>query len=304
MSIFESVKPLFAAALLLLSAACSAAPASLPTARLRVVVTFSVLGDFVGRVAGGMADINVLVPAGGDAHEYEPAPSDVVRIADADVIVENGVGFEAWLDMLYQSSGSKATRIIASEGIKLREVAEGRTVHDPHIWHDVRNAIRMVNNIAEAFARADAPNAVQYQANAAKYVAELDALDAEIAAKIGTLSESQRRIVTTHDSLGYFGARYGVEMIGSVIDSVSTESGEPSAQEMAALIEKIHTQHVQAIFVENMSNPRLVERVAQEAGVRVGGELFTDALGAPGSVYATYIDAMRANVRTLSEAVK
>ena len=114
MSIFESVKPLFAAALLLLSAACSAAPASLPTARLRVVVTFSVLGDFVGRVAGGMADINVLVPAGGDAHEYEPAPSDVVRIADADVIVENGVGFEAWLDMLYQSSGSKATRIIAS----------------------------------------------------------------------------------------------------------------------------------------------------------------------------------------------
>lgn len=299
--------------LMFCSAACTAAPSG--PRKLRVVATFSVLGDFASRVAGPSADVRVLVPAGADAHEFEPAPSDAARIADADLIVENGLEFETWLNALYASSGSKARRVIASDGVALREGGhgdhaehttseEGRVEHDPHVWQDVRSAVRMVRNIADAMASVDAPNAAQYRANADAYVAELEALDAEIAAAIARVPQERRRIVTSHDSLGYFGARYGVEIIGEVIDSLSTEAGEPSAQEIAALIDAIRARNVRAIFPESMSNPSLLQRIADEAGARVGGALFTDALGEPGSGHETYIDAMRTNVSVLTEALK
>lgn len=300
--------------LMFYASACSAAPTG-PRV-LRVVATFSVVGDFAKRVAGESAEVRVLVPAGADAHEFEPAPSDAARIADADLIVENGLEFETWLKALYASSGSKARRVVASEGIVLREgdghhdhaeeaTSEvGHVEHDPHVWQDVRNAVRMVRNIADAMASVDAPNAVQYRANADAYIAELETLDTEIAAAMARVPQERRRIVTAHDSLGYFGARYGVEIIGEVIDSLSTEAGEPSAQAIAALIDAIRAQNVRAIFPESMSNPSLLQRIADEAGVRVGGALFTDALGEAGSGRETYIDAMRANVNVLTEALK
>jgi zinc/manganese transport system substrate-binding protein len=299
----------------------TAAPTAAPATRLKVVATFSIIGDFAAQVGGDKIDLSVLVPAGSDAHDFEPAPSDAAKIADAGVVLESGAGFESWLDALYTASGSKAARATLADGITLREggghhdeehttaTPEAAAVHelgehDPHIWQDVRNAVVMVKNIESALSKADAANADAYKANAAAYIAKLEALDKEIADIMAALPEANRKIVTSHDALGYFGARYGVEIVGEVIDSLSTEAGEPSAQEIVKLVEAIKAQGVRAIFPESVTNPKLVERVAQEAGVVVGGELYTDALGEPGSGGATYIDAMRHNVKTLADALK
>jgi zinc/manganese transport system substrate-binding protein len=301
-------------------------PTATPAARLKVVATFSIIGDFAAQVGGDKIDLSVLVPAGGDAHDFEPAPSDAAKIADAGVILENGVAFESWLDALYTASGSKAMRAPLADGVALREGGEhhaeeragersksatpeaeaGREhgEHDPHVWQDVKNAIVMVKNIEAALSKADAANGAVYQANAAAYIAKLEALDKEIVDAMAALPEPNRKIVTSHDALGYFGARYGVEIVGEVINSLSTEAGEPSAQEIVKLVEAIKAQGVKAIFPESVTNPKLVERVAQEAGVVVGGELHTDALGEPGSTGASYIDAMRHNVKTFADALK
>ncbi len=323
----------WAGALLVVSAllaACGATPAartapapSNAPAKLKVVATFSILGDFVANVGGDKLDLSVLVPAGGDAHDFEPAPSDAARIADAVLLFENGVEFESWLDALYQSSGSKAARVIVSDGIELyeggehhleraasdamsgaKEAGNKHGEHDPHVWQDVKNAIRMVRNIETALVNADAPNAAVYKANAAAYVAKLEALDAEIVQSVEAVSRAGRKIVTSHDALGYFGERYGFDIVGEVINGLSTEAGEPSAQEIVKLVDSIKSQGVKAIFPESITNPKLVERVAVEAGVKIGGHLYSDALGEPGSSGATYIDAMRANVKTLMDALK
>ncbi len=314
--------------MLLTACGAAAAPTRAPVAttapaRLKVVATFSILGDFVANVGGDKLDLSVLVPAGGDAHDFEPAPSDAARIADAALVFENGVEFESWLDTLYKSSGSKAGRVIVSDGIELheggghhvekaasdatpeaKEAGREQGGHDPHVWQDVKNAIRMVRNIESALANADAPNAATYKANAAAYIAKLEALDAEIAQAAEALPRASRKIVTSHDALGYFGERYGFDIVGEVINGLSTEAGEPSAQEVVKLVDAIKAQGVKAIFPESVTNPKLVERVAVEAGVKVGGELYSDALGEPGSNGATYIDAMRANVKTLLDALK
>jgi zinc/manganese transport system substrate-binding protein len=297
---------------LLVFTACKVAPASAPPGgRLRVVATFSVLGEFVARVAGDRADVRVLAPAGSDAHEYEPAPSDAARVADADVLFEVGLGFESWLDALYASSDSRAKRVVTTAGIALRQAQEHAAdahddhgEHDPHVWQDVRNAIAMVRSIEAALIVADPAYAADYRTNATQYVAELEALDAEIVSAMQAIPADERRIVTSHDALGYFGARYGLVIVGNVIDSISTEAGEPSAQEIAALIDAIRAERVRAIFPESMSNPQLVERVAREAGVRVGAPLFTDALSEAGGPHASYAKAMRANLDAIAEAVK
>lgn len=291
------------AALVLLSACAGAPTAPRPAAKLKVVATFSVIGDFAATVGGDEIELSLLVPAGGDAHEFEPAPTDAAHIADAALLFENGVGLESWLDPLYASSRSKAARVIVSAGITLRgdEAPGGR---DPHVWQDVTNAIVMVGNIERALISADPPNAAAYRANAVAYVARLQALDEEIAQAAETVPRERRKIVTSHDALGYFGARYGFEIVGEVINSLSTETGEPSAQEIVKLVDAIKAQQVKAIFLESMTSPKLVERVAAEAEVKIGGTLYTDALGEAGSGGATYIDAMRSNINTLIDALK
>jgi zinc/manganese transport system substrate-binding protein len=303
------------------SAPQETAPMAPPAAKLKVVATFSIIADFAMQVGGDMIDLGILVPAGSDSHDFEPAPSDAAKIADAGVILATGSGFESWLEALYAASGSRAIRVALTDGITLREGGEhhderqaGRnaeaatpvapTGRDPHVWQDVGNAVIMVKNIEAALSKADAANADTYKANAAAYIAKLAALDAEIVNAVAALPEANRRIVTSHDALGYFGARYGIEIVGEVIDSLPTEAGEPSAQEIVKLVKAIKAQGVKAIFPESVTNPKLIERVAQEAGVMVGGELYTDALGEPGSSGATYIDAMRHNVTTLADALK
>jgi zinc/manganese transport system substrate-binding protein len=282
-------------------AAPTVAPSPTPNAaKLKVVATFSVLGDFVRVIAGNNVALTTMVGPDSDTHEFEAAPSDSVRLADADVIIENGLGLEKWMDNLYIASGSKAARIISSAGVLPREMEEnGQKEADPHIWQNPLNAIQMVKNIEAALSKADAAHADAYRKNAAAYTKQLQGLDAEISAEVDKLSKDQRKIVTSHDALGYFAERYGFEVIGSVIQSLSTEAGEPSAQDIAALVDNIKATGAKAIFLESMANPTLVERVANEAGVEIGPELYTDALGAKGSAGATYLEAMRHNAQAI-----
>ncbi|NJM41001.1 MAG: zinc ABC transporter solute-binding protein [Anaerolineae bacterium] len=280
-------------------------PPTASTAKLKVVATFSVLGDFVRVIAGDAVSLKTLVGPDGDAHDFEPAPSDSVMLAEADVIIENGLAFESWLDGLYAASSSKATRVVASAGVTTRElVADSKAEVDPHIWQNPLNAIQMVQNIAQGLSKADAAHADAYQKNAATYIKQLQSLDTEIGAEVDKLSKDDRKLVTSHDSLGYFADRYGFLIIGSVMQSLSTEAGEPSAQDLAALSDRIREAGTKAIFLESMSNPNLVERVAAEAGVEIGPALYTDALGAQGSTGATYLEAMRHNAQAIVGALR
>lgn len=309
------------------SVANDAQPTPSQPSKLKAVATFSLISEMVQNVAGDKVELTTLVGPDADVHDFEPAPSDSAKVADAQLIFENGLELESWLDNLYQSSGSKATRVMASEGVKTLEgggheehdgethaegtaEAEKEAGHDehgefdPHVWQNPQNAIQTVRNISAALAAADPANAATYQANADAYVIKLDALDKEIAALVEQAPADQRKIVTSHAALGYFADRYGFTIVGSVIPALSTEAGDPSAQDIAKLVEALKAEDVKAIFLESMANPRLVERVAQEAGVKVGPELYTDALGAPGSEGGTYIDAMRFNARALVDSLR
>lgn len=284
--------------------------------KLRVVTTYSVLGDLVKNVAGDNAEVVTLVGPDGDAHTFEPTPKDGVSLAEVDVIFENGVGFETWLDKLHSSSKSKAKRVVVTEGLKLREGEEGHHDHkkgephkddhedDPHVWHDVKNTIHMVSVIRDKLAEADPPNADKYRANAAAYLDRLKALDAWVVEKVATLPKEKRKLVTSHDEFGYFADRHGFEVVGTALASVSTEASDPSPATFAKLVESVKAAKVPAIFAENVHNPKLMDRLAKEAGVKLAPPLFTDALGKPGSEGDTYEKMIRHNVTTIVEALK
>ena len=281
--------------------------------KLRVVATYSVLGDLVKNVTGDEAEVVTLVGPDGDAHTFEPTPKDGISLAEADVIFENGVGFETWLDKLHLASKSKAKRVVVTEGLQLRE---GECNHDhkpgekheheddPHVWHDVKNAIHMVGVIRDRLAEADPPNAEKYRANAAAYLDRLTALDAWVAAKVATLPKERRKLVTSHDTFGYFADRHGFEVVGTVLASVSTEASDPSPATFAKLVEEVKRAKVPAIFAENVHNPKLIERLATEAGLKLAPPLFTDALGKSGSDGDTYEKMVRHNVSTIVDALK
>jgi ABC-type Zn uptake system ZnuABC Zn-binding protein ZnuA len=466
---------LIIAALSVILAACGGAPAAQPTAppaateptvppaaqsteapaaaqpttaspadaqALKVVATFSILGDFVQRVGADRVALTTLVGPGGDAHTYEPTPRDSATLAQADILFENGLEFESWLDQLYEASGSKARRVAVSERITPLPAAEmahehdhalehacehfadpptavtagagaaipddhthyqialsggvgdvaltqaeagevtfylgteapfavlagaspvspekTRTVgdecaaiavaytydlapgdytvrfgpgagervalvwelagelmrgeeekdahghshgeYDPHVWQDPNNAMLMVEAIRDALVAADPANAATYEANAAGYLAELKALDAFIQEEVKRLPEERRKLVTNHDTFGYFAYRYGFTVVGTALGT-TTERADPAAGEIARLVEEIRASGVPAIFVENVSNPTLMENIAREAGVTLAPPLFTDALGTPGSEGDTYLSMMRYNVRTIVEAL-
>ncbi len=281
--------------------------------KVRVVATYSVLGDLVKNVAGDGAEVVTLVGPDGDAHTFEPTPKDGISLAEADAIFENGVGFETWLDKLHSSSKSKAKRVVVTEGLQLRE---GECNHDhkpgekheheddPHVWHDVKNAIHMVGVIRDKLAEADPPNADKYRVNAVAYLDRLTALDAWVAAKVATLPKERRKLVTSHDTFGYFADRHGFEVVGTVLASVSTEASDPSPATFAKLVEEVKRAKVPAIFAENVHNPKLIERLATEAGVKLAPPLFTDALGKSGGEGDTYEKMVRHNVTTIVDALK
>ena len=266
---------------------------------LTVVASFSILADLVRQVGGAQVEVTGLVPPGGDAHVYEPAPTDVRKIAAAQLVVTNGLGLEGWMPRLLQSSATKAAQLVATKGIAPRKDPDGHGI-DPHAWQAVPNAKTYVANIAAGLATADPANAGAYRTAAAAYTEKLDALDAEVRAAIATIPPARRKIITTHDAFGYFADAYGIEMIAP--QGVSTEA-EPSARDVARIVRQIRAEKIPAIFLETVTDPRLLERIAAESGAHIGGTLYSDSLSPPGGPAGTYIDMVRHNIRQLTAAL-
>jgi zinc/manganese transport system substrate-binding protein len=265
--------------------------------RLNVVASFSILGDFVRNVGGERVSVTTLVGPDGDVHVYTPAPSDAKKIADAKLLVVNGLGLEGWLPRLVQSSGSKATIVAATTGIAPLEKGSAA---DPHGWQSVVNAKTYVADIRDALAAADPAGAGVYRANADNYLAKLDALDRDVRAAMAQIPQGRRKVISTHNAFGYFAAAYGIEFIAPL--GVSTES-EPSARDIAGIITQIRAAKIPAVFLENVSDPRLIQRIAAETGARVGGTLYSDSLTGEKGDAPTYIDMVRHNIKALTSAL-
>jgi zinc/manganese transport system substrate-binding protein len=265
--------------------------------RLKVVASFSILGDFVRNVGGDRVGVTTLVGPDSDAHVYSPTPADAKKIADAKLIFINGLGFEGWLPRLVKSAAGKATVVTATSGIApLKSGSDA----DPHAWQSVANAKLYVGNISDALAAADPASARIFRANAEAYLAKLDALDREVRDAIAKIPEGRRKVISTHGAFGYFAAAYGVEFIAPV--GVSTES-EPSARDIAGIITQVRSAKIPAVFLENVSDPRLIRRISAETGARVGGTLYSDSLTAEKGDAPTYIDMVRHNIKALTSAL-
>jgi zinc/manganese transport system substrate-binding protein len=279
--------------------------------RLKVLATFTILGDFVRQVGGDRVELSLLVGPNGDAHVYSPSPSDARKIAAAKVVITNGLGFEGWMPRLIKASGSKARQIVATKGVKARAAPEhshgpGGHAHshgdtDPHAWQSVPNAKIYVANIRAALVAADPAGKDVYTANAAAYLEKLDALDKDIRAAVASVPKERRRIITSHEAFGYFQDAYGIAFIAPV--GVSTES-EASARDVARIIAQIRKQKIRAVFMENISDPRLIQRIAAESGAKVGGRLYSDALTGEKGDAPTYIDMMRYNLKQIVPVLK
>jgi zinc/manganese transport system substrate-binding protein len=281
-------------------AALIAAPASARDRaqdRIKVVASFSILGDLVRNVGGDRLDVATLVGPNGDAHAFSPTPADARTLGGAKAVVVNGLGLEGWMTRLVKASGSKVAVVIASQGIATRTL-EGAI--DPHAWQSVANAKVYVTNIRDGLSKADPAGRSNYEANAAGYFGKLDTLEREVRTAIGQIPAERRKIITTHDAFGYFGAAYGLTLIAP--EGVSTDA-EPSARDVARIITQIKTQKIPALFMENIVDPRLMRQIARETGAKVGGTLYSDALSVPTGPAPTYIDMMRHNVGELSKAL-
>ncbi|MFZ5736817.1 zinc/manganese transport system substrate-binding protein [Rhodopseudomonas thermotolerans] len=305
---------------MVIAALLMAAPAQ-ANDRIRVVASFSILGDFVRNVGGDRVEVTTLVGPNGDAHVYTPSPTDAKTIADARLVVVNGLGLEGWLPRLVQSSGGKATIVTATKGVKARE-ADGDDDHDhaghdkgghdkgghahdhgktdPHAWQSVRNAKVYVANIRDALIAADPAGADAYRANAEAYLGKLDALDRDVRAAVASIPAARRKVISTHEAFGYFADAYGVAFIAP--QGVSTES-EASARDVATIIKQIRKDKVPAVFLENISDPRLMQRISAETGAKIGGTLYSDSLTAENGDAPTYIDMVRHNIKTLTGAL-
>lgn len=269
--------------------------------KLSIVATFSILADLVKNVGGDRVEVKSLVGPNGDAHVYQPTPNDAKTLSDAKLVFVNGLGFEGWMARLVKASGTKAAMVTATKGVKPRKMDEGGHVEaDPHAWQSVPNAKVYVTNIYDALAAADPAGKATYAANASAYLAKLDALDVQVRAAVAAIPADRRKIITTHDAFGYFGAAYGVAFIAP--QGVSTES-EVSARDVAKIITQIKKQKIPAVFLENVTDERLLKRIADESGARVGGTLYSDALTDEKGVAPTYLDMMRHNVKQLAEAL-
>ncbi|MFG1214926.1 zinc ABC transporter substrate-binding protein [Xanthobacter flavus] len=298
--------------------------AQAPAQKMPVVASFSILGDFVKQVGGDRVAVTTIVGPNGDAHVYQPTPADAKAVAAAKVVFVNGLGFEGWMDRLIKASGTKAPIVVATKGITPRTgfvdhdddekpKGKGKDKHDhakegghdhggidPHAWQSIANAKIYVANVRDGLIAADPDGRDAYTANAAAYTAKLDALEAEVKSAMAKIPAEQRRIITSHDAFGYFGEAYGLTLIAP--EGVSTES-EASAKDVGRIIRQIKAQKIPAVFVENVTDPRLIQRIAKESGAKVGGELYSDALSDDKGPASTYIDMMNSNVRELSTAL-
>lgn len=303
--LFSPMPMLLALALLL----AYAGPGVAAEPKLRAVATFSILGDLVAQVGGERVAVTTLVQPNADAHGYTPAPSDARTLADARLVVVNGLGLEGWIDRLIKASGTKAPVVVASQGVKAIEAEEDDHGHghahghhaDPHAWQNVANAKVYVANIRDALVRIDPDNAASYAENARAYLATLETLDAEVRTGISAIPKAQRRVITTHDAFGYFTAAYGMSFIAP--QGVSTDS-QASPRDVGRIIRQIRQEKIPAVFLENIADPRLMEQIARESGAAIGGKVFSDALSGPDGPAPTYVAMMRNNLAAFTAALR
>lgn len=300
-------RSLIASLLFVVLAAC--APVLSPAAsalKIKVVATTTQVSALAKVVGGDKIELKGILPANVDPHEYAPTPDDVKAFANAQVIFINGVGLEKWLDKTIQNSGSRALIVDTSAGVPIRKDKDknGNEEADPHIWHSAPNAIIMLNNIREGLSKLDPANADFYRANAVAYEKKLNAVDEYIKAQIATIPAANRKLVSNHDTFGYYVERYGLIFVGSVIPSMDTNF-QPSAQELATLVNQIKAQQVKAIFTESSVNPQLAQQIAREAGVKVvAGALYGDTLGPPGSGADTLDGMLKVNTDLIVSNLK
>lgn len=276
-------------------------PLSLPAAdKPQVVTSFSILADLTRTVGGEHFVLTNLVGPDEDAHVFEPSPEHARTLLQADLIIANGLGFEPWLERLLASSEARGRRIDASQGVlPLWLEEDGEKVADPHAWQSLSNAEIYVRNITQALSQLDPAHADAYAANRDAYLAKLHALLKQANTRLASLPASQRKVVTSHDAFGYLGQAWQLQFIAP--QGLSTHD-EPSAAEVAALIRQLRSEGVRAVFVENIRDPRLLQQIADEAGARVGGTLYSDALASQGPA-STYLGMFQHNLDTLLAAL-
>ncbi|MFN0218130.1 MAG: metal ABC transporter substrate-binding protein [Hyphomicrobium sp.] len=304
------------ATLIAVVAALPADPAS-AAEKTKVVATFSILGDLVTQVGGDRVDVSTLVDADGDAHVYSPTPADAKTVKAAKIVFVNGLGFEGWIDRLIKASGTGATIVTASKGVTPIEGEEEEGEHDkasdkkedaghdhgqfdPHAWQSVGNAKLYVGNIRDALIAVDADGKATYEANATAYLAKLDEVEKEVKDAIAKIPADRRRVITSHDAFTYFARDYGMEFIAP--QGVSTET-EASAKDVAKIITQIKAEKIPAVFIETITDTRLVERIAKETGAKIGGKVYSDALSDAKGPAATYVDMMRHNIKQFAAAL-
>ncbi|MEO8013445.1 MAG: metal ABC transporter substrate-binding protein [Polaromonas sp.] len=284
--------------------------ASFAADKLPVVASFSILGDLVRVVGGERVSVTTLVGPDEDAHVFEPKPADAKAIVQSRLLVVNGLGFEPWAQKLAKSAGYKGATVVASKGVKPRAMAgeaghgdkgHAHAENDPHAWQNPGNVVVYARNISAALSQADPAGSPVYQANTDAYVKELQALDAWAGAQFASIAADRRKVITSHDAFGYFGAHYGIRFLAP--QGVSTDA-EPSAKNVAQLIRQIQREKISAVFVENMSNPKLLAQISKDAGVSVGQALYVDALSAAGGPADSYLKLMRHNVTQLAAGMK
>ncbi len=269
---------------------------------LKVVASFSVLGDMVWNIGGDAIELSVLAGPDADMHTYQPAPADVKALAEADVIAINGLGLDHWMQPLIEASNTRAKLLVASAGIKPLFSDEGdKAVPDPHAWQDLGNARVYARNIAGALIGSAPEHGAVFRENLAKYDDEIKKTDAYVRGQLKNISPGKRKIITSHDAFGYFGKAYDVTFLAA--QGLSTES-EPSAKAVAQLIDQIKEEKVSAVFVENIKDPRLMQQIAKESRAKIGGTLYADALSDPKGPAPTYLDMFRHNVKLMKEAME
>jgi zinc/manganese transport system substrate-binding protein len=273
--------------------------------KIKAVASFSILGDMVKQVGGDRVDVVTLVGPDGDAHVFSPTPADAKMLASAQLFFVNGLGFEGWMERLEKSSGFEGKTVVASAGVKPRGMVEEgggtpESIADPHAWQDLANGKFYVANIRDGLIAADPDGKAIYEANAAKYLDAIAKEEVAVEEALGKLPPERKRIITSHDAFGYFGAAYGLKIIAP--EGVSTES-EAGAQDVAKIIRQIKTEHIPAVFIENITDHRLLDQIARETGAKIGGTLYSDALSGPDGPAPTYLDMFRHNVETLTAAL-
>ncbi len=289
-------------ALLAVAVALLLWPAALQAAPLKVVATFTILADMVRQIGGDQVVVTTLVGPDGDAHVYEPSPADAKAVAQAGLLVENGLGMEGWIDRLGHAAGYAGPVVVASAGITPRQrVEDGRPQTDPHAWQDLALGRRYAATIAAGLATADPAHAAFYDANATRYATELTALDEWVRTEVAAVPPAKRQIITTHDAFGYFGAAYGVTV--QAPEGLSTDA-EVTAKGLGTLVTQIRRTGIRALFIENMSDPRMMQVLAKEAGAVIGGTLYVDALSPPTGPAPTYVAMFRHNVTVLCAAMR